>query len=67
VEYGPGDQVRKVQAEGWISFRGQDFHLGRAFRGEAVALRPTSSDGVWEVVFCNQRITKINLKNKRYL
>jgi transposase InsO family protein len=64
VEYGPGDQVRKVQAEGWISFRGQDFHLGRAFRGEAVALRPTSSDGVWQVVFCNQRITKIDLKNK---
>jgi transposase InsO family protein len=67
VEYGPVDQVRKVQAEGWISFRGQDFHLGRAFRGEAVALRPTSSDGVWEVVFCNQRITKIDLKNKRRL
>lgn len=67
LEYGPGDQVRKVQAEGWISFRGQDFHLGRAFRGEVVALRPTSSDGVWEVVFCSQRITKIDLKNKRRL
>jgi len=67
VEYGPDDQVRKVQAEGWISFRGQGFHLGRAFRGEAVALRPTSSDGVWEVVFCSQRITKIDLKNKRRL
>ena len=67
VEYGPDVQVRKVQAEGWISFRGQDFHLGRAFRGEAVALRPTSSDGVWEVVFCSQRITKIDLKNKRRL
>lgn len=67
LEYGPSDQVRKVQAEGWISFRGQDFHLGRAFRGEVVALRPTSSDGVWEVVFCSQRITKIDLKNKRRL
>lgn len=67
IVYGPGDQVRKVQAEGWLSFRGQDFRLGRAFRGELVALRPTSSDGVWEVVFCNQRITKIDLKNKRRL
>jgi transposase InsO family protein len=67
LEYGPGDQVRKVQAEGWISFRGQDLHLGRAFRGEVVALRPTSSDGVWEVVFCSQRITKIDLKNKKRL
>ena len=67
IVYGPSDQVRKVQAEGWISFRGQDFHLGRAFRGEAVALRPTCNDGVWEVVFCSQRITKIDLKNKRRL
>jgi transposase InsO family protein len=67
IVYGPGDQVRKVQAEGWISFRGQDFHLGRAFRAELVALRPTRNDGVWEVVFCSQRITKIDLKNKRCL
>ena len=67
IVYGPGDQVRKVQAEGWISFRGQDFHLGRAFRGELVALRPTCNDGVWEVVFCSQHITKIDLKNKKRL
>ena len=51
LEYGPGDQVRKVQAEGWISFRGRDFHLSKAFRGEAVALRPTLTEGLWEVYF----------------
>jgi len=39
----------------------------RAFRGELVALRPTRNDEVWEVVFSGQRITKIDLKNKRRL
>jgi transposase InsO family protein len=67
VEYGPGDAVRKVQSEGWISFRGREFRLSKAFRGECVALRPTSSDGIWEVVFCDQKITQIDFKNKKRL
>lgn len=67
VEYGPTDLVRKVQADGSISYRQQELRVGKAFRGELVALRHTSRDGVWEVVFCNQRITKIDLKNKRRL
>ncbi len=67
VEYGPTDVVRKVQADGSITYRQQELRVGKAFRGELVALRPTSSDGVWEVVFCSQRITKIDLKNKRCL
>jgi hypothetical protein len=32
-----------------------------------VALRRTCNDGVWEVVFCSQHITKIDLKNKKRL
>jgi transposase InsO family protein len=50
-DYGPGDQVRKVQAEGWFSFRGREFRVSKAFRGQEVALRPTLCDGVWEVFF----------------
>jgi transposase InsO family protein len=67
VEYGPGDVVRKVQSQGWISFRGRGFRLSKAFRGERVALRPTNSEGIWEVVFCDQRIAQINVKNKKCL
>ena len=61
-EYGPGDQVRRVQALGWISFRGREFRLSKAFRGQAVALRPTLTDGLWEVFFGPQRIARINLR-----
>jgi transposase InsO family protein len=60
--YGPGDQVRKVQAEGWFSFRGRNFRVSKAFRGEAVALRPTLNDGLWEVYFGQHRIARINLR-----
>jgi len=60
--YGPGDQVRKVQAEGWLSFRGRNFRVSKAFRGESVALRPTLTDGLWEVYFGQHRIGRINLR-----
>ncbi len=59
-EYGPGDQVRKVQVEGWLSFRGREFRVSKAFRGQAVALRPTLNDGVWEVFFGPHRIAQID-------
>jgi transposase InsO family protein len=59
-EYGPGDQVRKVQALGYISFRNRYFRLSKAFRGQAVALRPTLSNGVWEVFFGPHRIAQID-------
>ena len=46
IEYGDGDHIRKVGAEGRISFKGQVFKVGRALQGYPVALRPTATDGV---------------------
>jgi len=62
MEYGPGDEVRKVQAVGWITFKGRSFRLGKAFRGESVALRPTLREGWWEVYFGRHCIARINLQ-----
>ena len=62
IEYGPGDVVRKVYETGRISFHNRFFRLGKAFRGEAVALRPTVTDGLWEVYFGQHRIARINLR-----
>jgi len=59
-DYGPGDQVRKVQAEGWFSFQGREFRVSKAFRGQEVALRPTLCDEVYEVFFGPHRIAQIN-------
>ncbi len=70
VEYAsfPGQVVRKVQLSGEISFANRMFFVGSAFAKEPVALRPTETDGLLSVHYCQQRIAFIDLKtmdNKR--
>ena len=62
-EYGPDDLVRRVQHNGWLSFKGYDLKVPKAFAGERVALRPTADDGVWDIVFVAQRISQVNLRD----
>jgi transposase InsO family protein len=59
IEYALGDQVRRVQDKGRISFRGREFLVSRAFIGEPVALRPMG-DGVWDVYYCHQHVRRIS-------
>jgi len=61
IEYSPGDLVRKVQGKGEIYFKNRVFTISRAFRGYPVALRPTLTDGAFDVFFCSQKIDRINL------
>lgn len=63
IEYSSTDIVRKVQGKGEISFRGKEFKIGKAFRGHYIALRPTTSDGFYNVFFCHEQIAHINLNN----
>jgi transposase InsO family protein len=62
IDYGPDDHVRKVQQGGWISYRGKEYPVPKAFYGERVALRPTGTDGLYDVFFCNQKIAQLNVK-----
>lgn len=62
IEYGDGDLVRKVMAEGWVSFKGHAFTVGRALRGYPVALRPAAEDGVWGVWFMTHPIAELDLR-----
>lgn len=64
IEYSPGDQVRKVDIAGKISWHGRPFAVGKAFRGYPVALRPTAKDGVWEVYFCRHHIRTLDLRSE---
>ena len=52
-EYAPGDIVRHVQQGGHLSFLGRAVKIPKAFRGKAVAFRPTTQDGVFDVGFTN--------------
>jgi transposase InsO family protein len=62
IEYAPSDIVRKVNSEGTISFKALRWRIGKAFRGQPVALRHTNQDGVFNVHYCVQRIGIIDLR-----
>jgi transposase InsO family protein len=61
-DYGPGALVRRVDQDGWLSFRGRPLRLGRAFVHRQVALRPTTVDGCFEVSFCGYTVATFDLR-----
>lgn len=62
IEYAEADLVRKVDVNGQISFRNRPWRLSKAFRGHAVALRPTAEDGVYSLHFATHRIGSLDLR-----
>lgn len=64
IEYGPGDQVRKVSPKGTLNYKGVRYNISLAFQGYPVAVRPSGTGGVLEVVFCQQSIAQIDLKTR---
>lgn len=63
-EYGATDAVRKVSSDGTISYKGHELSLGKAFRGERVAVRPTTTDGVFQIFFGVHDIVEFDLKQE---
>lgn len=63
ITYRPGDHVRKVQMDGEIWFKGRRFVIGRAFYRQPIALRPSPLDDAFDVLFCDQLITRIDLND----
>jgi transposase InsO family protein len=62
IEYGPDDLVRKVDVDGFISFKNRSIRIGKGLRRQVVAVRPTAEDGLFNVHFCTQRIATIDLR-----
>lgn len=62
IEYAPGDQVRKVDVDGFISFKNRPWRVSKALRGEPVALRPTGEDGVFDLHYCVHWIATLDLR-----
>jgi len=59
IEYLPGDEIRKVQEKGIISYKNINFKVGKAFRRQTVAIRPASTNGIYNVFFCHEKIAQI--------
>jgi hypothetical protein len=61
IEYAADLIVRRVRGGGRINLHGRTFHVGKALTGHPVGLRPTATDGRFEVLFCQQKIATIDL------
>jgi transposase InsO family protein len=64
-EYSSDVQTRIVQQRGELSYRGHDYRVPKAFRGQRVALRPNHEhDGIIDVLFFRQCIAQLNLHDQ---
>jgi len=61
-DYGPGAVVRRVDGDGWLSFRNRPLKVGRAFSYRRVALRPSDQDGCFDVLFCAHKVGALDLR-----
>jgi len=62
AEYETGAETRTVQQNGWITFKGQYHRFSKAFVGKRVALRPTETDGVFDVCYRRHRLSQVDLR-----
>lgn len=63
IDYEAGDWVRKVDENGWISFKGRAIRVGKALRGHPVAIRANPrGEHDWDVYFCHARIARLDLR-----
>jgi transposase InsO family protein len=65
IAYWPGDTVRKVDGDGFISFKNRPWRVGKPFRRQPVAVRQTQTDGCLHVFFCEQQIGAIDLRTAK--
>ena len=65
IEYASDLEVRKVNPVGQIQFRGQVYKISEAFGGQAIGLRATREDGVWQLYYCHQEIGRLDLQTRR--
>lgn len=65
IEYAPGERVLKVRAKGQIIVDGRVVFVSEGMAGLPVAVRPSSCDGVLDVVFLYKIVQKIDLREPR--
>lgn len=64
--YDEGEILRTVSTtKPYVSFRGRLWRLPKAFRGERVAIRPTATDGRYNICFASHPVAVIDLTRPR--
>lgn len=62
IDYEEHDDIRKVQKNGVIDFKGHSFFIGEHLYGELIGIRPTTEEDIFNVYYSKSRINKINLQ-----
>lgn len=65
IAYEEGDEIRKVQKNGIIEFRGNPIFIGEHLHGERVAVRPTFKDEIFDVYYSKTRLNKVDLTTQK--
>lgn len=63
IEYPPDALVRRVQQNGVIYVNNRSYFVGEAFYRLHVALRPTTTDGSYQLYFAHQQIGTLDLRH----
>lgn len=60
-EYDSDAVVRKVKSSGYLTLSGRGFYLSEGLNEKEVAVVPTDDDGVFNILFRQFRVAKLNL------
>ena len=60
-EYEPQAHVRKVQDTGWFSFKGRPINCPKAFAGRRIALRATTTEGLFDLCYRSHVLAQVDL------
>lgn len=62
ILYDEGDRVLKVRINGQITLQGRQVFVGEGLAGHPVAVRPTATDGLWDIVFLHRTIRQVDFR-----
>ena len=65
IEYGEGDEVRKVTSCGTINYNGKRYYVGEHLIGEYVAVRPTTRKDALGIFFFNSIVGWVPLTGQK--
>jgi transposase InsO family protein len=60
IDYPDGAFVRSVQLDGAFSLSGRTAYVSKAFAGWKIAIIETDNDGLFDVYFCQNKISTLN-------
>ncbi len=60
-EYESDAKIRRIKSSGYLTFGGQGYFLSEGLGEKEVALLPTETDGIFNIIFRQFRVAKLNL------